>query len=264
MTFKMPSVKAPKLGDYDAFAWDCDGTAMDSEFVSCSIAAAMLTENQYPISIADFLVKFMGKNIKHIVTDIDAERGNNDFSTNFDYEELSKRQMKGLLKVVEIGGATALMTEIERRKKAQAIASGADLVRLRTTLTATGQIKFFKNDEREHIYSSPDMLPAHRGKPHGDIFKMASENLGVPPERCLAFEDGVNGILAAKDAGMKVCAVLGGSHMTPALIKEIMAAKPDYVVITLDQVLNPPKLTCRAKSALRDGKFRKPGDQPSA
>lgn len=46
-----------------------------------------------------------------------------------------------------------------------------------------------------------------KGKPAPDIFLRVAEDLGVRPDKCLVFEDIPNGILAAKAAGMKVCAV---------------------------------------------------------
>jgi HAD superfamily hydrolase (TIGR01509 family) len=41
-----------------------------------------------------------------------------------------------------------------------------------------------------------------RKKPAADIYLLAASMLGVPPERCVAFEDSTNGVLAAKAAGM--------------------------------------------------------------
>lgn len=46
-----------------------------------------------------------------------------------------------------------------------------------------------------------------KGKPAPDIYLAVAEKLGVLPERCLVFEDIVDGIMAGKAAGMKVCAV---------------------------------------------------------
>jgi len=45
------------------------------------------------------------------------------------------------------------------------------------------------------------------GKPKPDIYYEAAGRLRVMPEFCLAFEDIPHGILAAVNAGMKVCAV---------------------------------------------------------
>ena len=46
-----------------------------------------------------------------------------------------------------------------------------------------------------------------RGKPAPDIYLEVAKQLDVVPGRCLVFEDIVAGILAGKNAGMRVCAV---------------------------------------------------------
>lgn len=46
-----------------------------------------------------------------------------------------------------------------------------------------------------------------KGKPAPDIYLAVAEKLGVHPSHCLVFEDIVPGIMAGKNAGMKVCAV---------------------------------------------------------
>ncbi len=46
-----------------------------------------------------------------------------------------------------------------------------------------------------------------RGKPAPDIYLCAAKGLAVEPKYCLVFEDIVQGILAGKNAGMRVCAV---------------------------------------------------------
>ncbi|MBN2082540.1 hexitol phosphatase HxpB [bacterium] len=45
------------------------------------------------------------------------------------------------------------------------------------------------------------------GKPHPAVYLTAAGRLGVPPEHCLVFEDSVNGLIAAKAAGMYCVAV---------------------------------------------------------
>ena len=48
---------------------------------------------------------------------------------------------------------------------------------------------------------------AKAGKPAPDVYLKVAESLGVDPARCLVFEDVPNGILAGKNAGMKVCTI---------------------------------------------------------
>ena len=46
-----------------------------------------------------------------------------------------------------------------------------------------------------------------RGKPDPAVYLTAAAKLGVPPARCVVFEDSVTGLVAAKGAGMKTVAV---------------------------------------------------------
>ena len=47
----------------------------------------------------------------------------------------------------------------------------------------------------------------NKGKPAPDIYLAVADKLQVAPNECLVFEDIVPGIMAGKNAGMKVCAV---------------------------------------------------------
>ncbi|MEO1183853.1 MAG: HAD-IA family hydrolase [Cyanobacteria bacterium J06636_27] len=45
------------------------------------------------------------------------------------------------------------------------------------------------------------------GKPHPGVYLTTAEKLGVSPQNCLALEDSLNGVLAAKAAQMKCIAI---------------------------------------------------------
>jgi len=59
------------------------------------------------------------------------------------------------------------------------------------------------------ITSSDDVT---KGKPDPEIFLYAARKLGVKPESCVVIEDAVNGVLAAKAAGIPVIAVNSSSY----------------------------------------------------
>lgn len=67
--------------------------------------------------------------------------------------------------------------------------------------------------EFEVIKSAQDE-PA--GKPDPAIYLSAAASLGVMPDECLALEDSLNGVLAAKAAGMTCIAIPAGSLAYPA------------------------------------------------
>ncbi len=61
-----------------------------------------------------------------------------------------------------------------------------------------------------------------RPKPDPEIYLLAAEKLGVPPEECMALEDSPNGVRSAVDAGMNVIAVatpftIAGVHASEVL-----------------------------------------------
>ncbi|MDO4587762.1 MAG: HAD family phosphatase [Planctomycetia bacterium] len=51
-----------------------------------------------------------------------------------------------------------------------------------------------------------------RGKPFPDIFLCASEQMNVPPDRCVVIDDSLSGVQAAKAAGMKVFGFFSWGH----------------------------------------------------
>lgn len=68
-------------------------------------------------------------------------------------------------------------------------------------------------------------------KPRPDIFLLAAQQLGVPPEECVVLEDSPNGVRAGRAAGMRVIMVPSVIPFTPEL-----EAYCDVVAKDLDEV----------------------------
>ncbi len=60
---------------------------------------------------------------------------------------------------------------------------------------------------RERFESVRSGTEIVKGKPAPDIYLTVASELGVEPEKCLVFEDLVDGIIAGKNANMTVVAV---------------------------------------------------------
>lgn len=78
---------------------------------------------------------------------------------------------------------------------------------------ATSNSRFLVNDTlkalgiSELFHSIRTSCEAGAGKPAPDVYLLVADDLNVKPENCLVFEDVPMGILAGKNAGMKVCAI---------------------------------------------------------
>ncbi|NLK75742.1 MAG: HAD family phosphatase [Clostridiales bacterium] len=73
-----------------------------------------------------------------------------------------------------------------------------------------------------------------KGKPSPDIYLLVAEDLKAEPSRCLVFEDVIQGVMAGKNANMKVCAVYDEySKKDEKQIRRLA----DYYIYTMDEVL---------------------------
>ncbi|MGE5208795.1 MAG: HAD family hydrolase [Alphaproteobacteria bacterium] len=90
--------------------------------------------------------------------------------------------------------------------------------------------------ERTGIRSSFEVIATgeevQRGKPHPDIYLRITEKLDLAPNRCLAIEDALSGVTAAKAAKMRVAAVPDTRFVDPRRYRK----KADYVLGSLSEI----------------------------
>lgn len=87
------------------------------------------------------------------------------------------------------------------------------------------------NDLFDIIKTSCDV---NAGKPAPDIYLRSAEELNVSPKNCLVFEDIPMGILAGKNANMRVCSVYDDYSKNQESKKRALA---DYYINTFKEVL---------------------------
>jgi HAD superfamily hydrolase (TIGR01509 family) len=127
---------------------------------------------------------------------------NQEFGTTLDaarVEELQFAEYTRLVESVKPFPEVVAIARAHHRKLPMAVASGGARHLVERTLELIGVRELF-----DAIVVSADVP---RGKPHPDIFLHAAKLLGVAPERCLVFEDGQPGIVAAERAGMRTVLV---------------------------------------------------------
>lgn len=87
---------------------------------------------------------------------------------------------------------------------------------------------------REYFSAVTTCCEVPAGKPAPDVYLRAADSLAQRPSDCLVFEDVPMGILAGKNAGMKVCAVEDDFSAGQVLRKRQLA---DYYIRDYYQVL---------------------------
>ena len=131
---------------------------------------------------------------------------------------------------VPMAGADALIELTRARGMGVALASSSTWRMIEAVLTHFGWTHRF-----DVVHSAEAEL---YGKPDPAIFLTTARRLGVEPGSCVVFEDSVNGILAAKAAGMACVAVPGhGVDVTGAKPDAILGSLEEVDAAVLDQVL---------------------------
>jgi HAD superfamily hydrolase (TIGR01509 family) len=88
---------------------------------------------------------------------------------------------------------------------------------------------------RDYIEVIVTSCEVPRGKPNPDVYLEVAARLGVNPKECLAFEDVPMGIMAARNAGLVVCAVDDDFSKGQVAEKKELA---DYYIHDYQQVLD--------------------------
>ena len=74
------------------------------------------------------------------------------------------------------------------------------------------------------------------GKPHPEVYLTAVEQLGLPLEKCIVFEDSLAGIQSALSAGIPVVGIASGHSKEELLQEGVSLAVDDFTDLSLEQV----------------------------
>lgn len=145
------------------------------------------------------------------------------------YGELKERFFKQVdLELKTIRGFDQFFQQIEGAKLACAVASSAGRARVESTLLRLNL------KHRFHAVVAGDDVA--NGKPNPDIFYLAASRLQLSHDEVLVCEDAVNGVYAAKAAGMRCLAL--ATQGREQLLQKAGADKvaPDFSAVRLDQL----------------------------
>lgn len=189
------------MSQIDLIIFDCDGVLIDSELISSQCAASELQALGMSITAEEVLRRFLG----HSRAEIAAAAAREGYPVPADFVSRLVARIENAFEtqLVAVPGVAEVLSCLPQKV---CVASGSPLPYIRRSLEITGLIYPFGNN----LFSSGMVS---RPKPAPDVFLFAAKQMNVPPSHCLVIEDSLAGVLAARRAGMRVVAFLGGSHL---------------------------------------------------
>jgi len=226
--FQGSSVEIPK--GLRAVIFDFDGVIVDSEPLHFRLFQRLLGEKGVPLTREDYDAIYLGMDDRECFTEALSRHGQT--GALADVPEMIARKSRLLMEEIAeqppvLPGAVELVRELARSVPL-AICSGALRREIEAMLQHAGILACFAG-----IVSAEDVS---RGKPDPEGFTKALALLNqarppiplIAPLACLAIEDSLAGIEAAKSAGMR-CLAVGNSYPMAALKQ----AGADSVVASL-------------------------------
>jgi HAD superfamily hydrolase (TIGR01509 family) len=186
------------LKDIDAVIFDLDGTLVDSMWMWESIDIEYLGRYGFELP-ADLQSKIEGMSFSETAIYF-KERF--DLPDSLDQIKSDWNQMAWSKYLNEVPLKEGVMELLEHLKQ-ENIPAGIATSNSRELVDLIVE----KHQMQEYFTSIRTSCEVAKGKPSPDIYLLVAQDLGAEPSRCLVFEDVLQGVMAGRNAKMKVCAV---------------------------------------------------------
>ena len=186
-----------------AIIFDFDGVIADSEVLSNTVLAEIVTELGVPTTVEDAYRDFMGKRFHEVVAAIEQAVGRA-LPPSFGEQYQDRTLQRFRRELAPIAGARDFIDKFVDLPRCIASSSSPD--RLAVCLEVLRMTELFEG----RVFSASNVA---RGKPHPDIFLHAAREIGAPPDECIVIEDSASGVLAGLAAGATVIGLLAAGHI---------------------------------------------------
>lgn len=182
----------------EAAIFDMDGTLVDSMWIWNEIDREYLAKHNLDIPVS------LSQDIAHLSFNEVAIYFKNAFNLPYDIEEI-KQHWNDMAyeaycnKVKLKPGVKEFLNSLKKNNIKIALATSNNTLLLEACLKANGIYEYFNTITLTN--------EVKRGKDFPDVYLLTASKLGVPPTKCMVFEDLLPAIQGAKKAGMKVIGV---------------------------------------------------------
>jgi len=186
-----------------AIIFDFDGVIADSEVLSNTVLAEVVSELGVPTTVEDSYRDYMGKRFHEVIAAIEKAAGRTlppSFSEQYQHRTLERFRQE-LAPIAGVREFIAKFVDLPR-----CIASSSSPDRLAVCLEVLEMSSLFEG----RVFSASNVA---RGKPYPDIFLHAAAEIGVSPRECVVIEDSASGVVAGREAGATVIGLLAAGHI---------------------------------------------------
>lgn len=209
-----------------AIIFDFDGVIADSEVLSNTVLAEIVSELGVPTTLEDSYRDYMGKRFHEVIAAIETTVGRA-LPQSFGEEYQGRTLQRFRQELAPIAGAREFIdTFIEVPR---CIASSSSPDRLAVCLEVLDMTALFEG----RVFSA---AAVPRGKPHPDIFLHAAAQIGVPPCECIVIEDSASGVIAGQAAGSTVIGLLAAGHIRDGHAAALKEAGAHHVAANYGEV----------------------------
>lgn len=214
----------------NAFIFDMDGTIVDNMAYHLQAWLTFFERRGQRLAPLEFFRRTAGRQARETLREyIGADLGAAEIDLLIAEKEAIYREYCAP-RLKSVPGFETLVHAANSRGVALAIGTSATPANIDFILDGLGI--------RRHFPVVVGARDVRRGKPSPDVFLKAAELCGVPPERCIVFEDAPLGVQAARNAGMRAV-VLTTTMQAEAFSSfgNVIATAEDFNRLTVETLL---------------------------
>jgi len=204
--------------------FDMDGVISDTQKLHSKVEYEILNKFGISVTSEEITKKYSGVRTREFFEDLLKNQ-----NKNYDLDLLMQEKWSNMKKLASesvdsIPGSIELIKELYSKGFPLAVASASNLNYVKSVLKKLEVLKYFS------FIVSGDMVS--KGKPDPESFLLAASKINIPPEKCLVIEDGISGMLAAKECKMHCIGLVKDKSLeypTKNLILSLAEINLDYL-----------------------------------
>ena len=194
---------------YKAVIFDMDGTLVDSIEADFLAWQRLFAFYEIPLTFEDY-IPLLGIKSAQVAKEFLPIKNDEELAIALANKLVYFEEIISEKGILPIPFADVFLKQVKQFNVQVALATSSRKVKMEMVMKKLDLLHFF-----DVIITAEDVK---KGKPEPEIFIKTAKKLCLPREECIVFEDALNGVKAAKNAGMKCVAL--SSRRTLGLLAE--------------------------------------------